>query len=625
VTGAKSLSHNKSVRLGAEYLGNELCRFLVWAPLAAKVEVHLFGPEQRFAAMEQGADGYHLARVGGVAPGSLYKYRLNGGEEYPDPASRFQPEGVHGPSQVVADHFDWKDDAWTGLPLEKLIFYEIHAGAYTPEATFESLIPRLNYLKDLGITALEIMPVAQFPGNRNWGYDGAYPFAVQNSYGGPVRLKRLVDAAHQRGLAVVLDVVYNHLGPEGNYLGQFGYYFTNRYQTPWGQAVNFDGPHSREVRRYVIENALYWLRDFHMDALRLDAVHGIFDNSGKHILQEMAEAAHAEAGRLKRRLYLIAESDLNDSRLVRPPAEHGYGLDAVWSDDFHHALHTLLTGERAGYYEDFGRIEHLAKAYSEGFVYSGQFSSYRGRVHGNSSKDLPGSRFVVCSQNHDQTGNRMLGERLSQLIPFEGLKVAAAAVVLSPFLPLLFMGEEYGETAPFFYFVSHGDPGLIEAVRRGRREEFAAFSWRGEVPDPQSVETFARSRLDPSLREEGEHRMLLEFYRELIRLRNTRPALANLSMDTTEIYAFEEQRTLCVRRWLGEEQILLAFHFGDRNEWITPSLPPGLWRKTLDSAEAGWGGGGSPAAREFRADGSAKLEVAPRSFCLFTLVSEAGR
>ena len=316
------------------------------------------------------------------------------------------------------------------------MLYELHVGTFTAQGTFDAIVPHLDELKDLGITSIELMPVAQFPGDRNWGYDGVYPFAVQNSYGGPEGLKRLVNACHQRGLAVTLDLVYNHLGPEGNYLQDFGPYFTDRYRTPWGSAINFDGPESDEVRRFFIENALYWVTEFRVDALRLDAVHGIFDFSALHFLQELAAAVHEQAEQLNRRIYVIAESDLNDVRIVRSPELGGYGLDAQWNDDFHHALHTLLTGERTGYYEDFGRIQDLAKAFAEGFVYSGAYSPARRRRHGNSSKDLAAPRFVVFAQNHDQVGNR---HRLSALVSFEWLKLAAAVVLLSPFIPLLFI------------------------------------------------------------------------------------------------------------------------------------------------------------------------------------------
>src|SRR6185503_2081252 len=405
--------------------------------------------------------------------------------------------------------FDWQDQTWKGLPLPDYLIYELHVGTFTAEGTFDAAISYLDGLRELGITAIELMPVAQFPGNRNWGYDGVYPYAVQNSYGGPLALKRLVQACHERGLAAILDVVYNHLGREGNYLRELGHYFTDRYRTPWGDAVNFDGPHSDEVRRFFIENALYWITEFHFDALHLDAAHPIFEHSARPFLAELSEAVHRRGEELHRLVYLIPEISMNDVRLILPRQQGGCGCDAQWNDDFHHSLHTLLTGERTGYYQDFGRIEHLVKSLREGFVYTGQDSQYRQRRHGNSARAVPSRRFVICCQNHDQVGNRQLGERLSQLVSFEDLKLAAAVVLLSPCIPLLFMGEEYGETAPFLYFISHSDPDLIEAVRQGRRAEFAAFDWRGEVPDPQDEATFLSAKLRHELRESGQNKMLL--------------------------------------------------------------------------------------------------------------------
>ncbi|PYV01833.1 MAG: malto-oligosyltrehalose trehalohydrolase, partial [Acidobacteria bacterium] len=473
-----------SLTLGATWLGDGRCRFLVWAPHAQTVEVLVLAPQPQTAIMERIERGYYEAIIAGVGPGSLYVYRLDGSHERPDPASRFQPQGVHGPSQVVdTQAFEWGEDGWSGLPLESYLIYELHVGTFTPEGTFDGAIPHLDDLKDLGVTAVELMPVAQFPGARNWGYDGVYPFAVQASYGGPDGLRRLINACHQREVAVVLDVVYNHLGPEGNYFGDFGPYFSDRYRTPWGLGFNFDGPESDEVVRFFVENAIEWLTEFHVDALRLDAIHSIVDLCARPFLAELSQAVRTLAQRLDRRVYLIAESNLNDVRVIRPPQLGGFGFDAQWNDDFHRALHTLLTGERNGYYCDFGGVEPLAKALTEGFVYSGQYSRYRRRRHGNSSRLIPAHRLVVFAQNHDQVGNRMLGERLSalvSLVSFEGLKLAAGTTILSPFIPLLFMGEEYGETAPFQYFVDHSDPALIELVREGRRKDFARFDWQGD-------------------------------------------------------------------------------------------------------------------------------------------------
>jgi maltooligosyltrehalose trehalohydrolase len=586
------------------------------------VEVHIIAPEERFPPMAKKAHGYHAASVDGVAPGSRYFYRLDN-KDYPDPASRFQPEGVHSPSQVVNLDFPWSDRGWDGLPLRQYIIYELHVGSFTPEGTFAAIIPLLDELKELGITAIELMPVAQFPGSRNWGYDGVFPFAVQNSYGGPTELKRLVNACHQRQMAVVLDVVYNHLGPEGNYFPNFAPYFTDRYRTPWGPALNLDGPESDHVRGYFIENALYWLEEFHIDALRLDALHAILDISALPFLEELSASVKRLAGRLKRRVYLIGESDANDRRLVLPRERGGYGLDAQWHEGFHHALHVLLTGEKNGYYQDFGQMRHLVRALREGFVYSGQYSVYRRRRHGSSSRDIPAERFVVFAQNHDQVGNRMMGERLSQLVSFAGLKLAAGVVLLSPFIPLIFMGEEYGETAPFPYFTSHADAALIEAVRKGRREEFAAFGWRGKPPDPQDEETFRSARLNHKLRHEGQHRVLRDFYRELIKLRREVPALASLNKDTSEVIGYEKPRLMYLRRWCQGSQTAIVFNFGDAPAPAVFPVPAGRWQKRLDSAEASWLGGGSRLPGEFYSVGEATLTLEPESLVLFTRSEEA--
>jgi maltooligosyltrehalose trehalohydrolase len=609
--------------LGAAYLGKGSCRFCVWAPFKRSVEVHVLSPEERIKTLDVDDRGYFKAVLGNVAPGSRYLFRFDGNTERPDPASRYQPEGVHGPSEVVNVHFPWQDEHWFGIPLQDYILYEIHVGTFTPEGTFDAVIPHLNGLKDLGVSAVELMPVAQFPGARNWGYDGVYPFAAQHSYGGPAGLKRLVNACHQRGLAVVLDVVYNHLGPEGNYLREFGPYFADRYRGPWGSCMNFDGPHSDEVRRFFVENSFYWMKDCHVDALRLDAVHAIPDFSAKTFLQELAEAVHEEGERINRRLYLIPESALNDPRLIRPPELGGYGLDAQWNDDFHHALHTLLTGEKDGYYQDYGLLEHMAKAFGEGYVYSGEYAPYRRRRHGRSSADIPAHRFVVFAQNHDQVGNRLLGERLSRLVSLEGLKLAAACVILSPFIPLLFMGEEYGETAPFPYFISHSDPDLVEAVRKGRREEFSDFDWQGEPLDPQEEATFLKAKLHHALRDTADHRVLYLFFKALIQLRKNTPPLARLSKESLAVSSFEKERVLLMRRWSEAEEAALVFHFEKERQEIELPLPPGAWKKTMDSSEALWHGPGSLVSGTITSEGRVHLSLSPHGFLLFLKEKEA--
>lgn len=610
--------HQSQSGHGAGHLGDGVCRFEVWAPFAKKVEVHLLGPGERFVPLTSLDGGYHAARIDGVAPGCRYFFRLDGQKERPDPASRFQPEGVHGPSQVTEPRFDWHDEHWFGMPLERYVCYELHVGTFTPEGTFDAVIGRLDELRELGVTAVNIMPVAQFPGGRNWGYDGVFLYAVQNTYGGPEGLKRLVDACHARGLAVILDVVYNHLGPEGNYLGDYAPYFTDRYKTPWGQALNFDGADSDDVRRFFLGNALQWQTEFHVDALRLDAVHAIRDHSAFPFLQELAEVTARRAERLNRRFHLISESSLNDVKVLLPSERGGWGHAALWNDDFHHAVHTLLTGERAGYYEDFGRIEHLARAWRDGFTYSGQYSPFRRRRHGNSARARPARQFVICSQNHDQIGNRMQGERLSTLIDFEGLKLAAALVILSPYVPLLFMGEEYGETAPFQFFVSHDDAELIANVRKGRGEEFAGFGWQGEVPDPQGEDTFARCRLNHQLQNEGRHKLLRDFYRELLALRRDVPALSHLSKDHQEVACFEREKVFFVRRWCEGDEVFMVFNFAEQPARLELPIPAGDWRLAVDSAAECWLGKGTAAAK-VASNGWAAVDVVPRSVLVYRI------
>jgi maltooligosyltrehalose trehalohydrolase len=597
-------------------------RFRVWAPRASSLSLRVKG-ESNDLPMIPEKNGFHALFVKGLGPGSRYLYVLDGEYARPDPVSRFQPEGVHGPSEVIdPDDFPWEDHDWKGMPLEDMIIYEIHTGTFTREESFEAIIPFLDYLKnDLGVTAIELMPVAQFPGERNWGYDGTCLYAPQNSYGGPKGLKRLINACHQKGLAIILDVVYNHLGPEGNYLANYGSYFADRYKTSWGSAINFDGPESDEVRNFIIDNALYWVTEYHVDGLRIDAIHGIFDFSARHILFDIRESVHQQARKSGRLVWVIAESDLNDVRVVNPPSRGGYGLDAQWNDDFHHCLHTLLTGEQEGYYEDFGEIKHLVKALREGFVYSGQYSSYRERRHGSSSKHLPPSKFVVFSQNHDQVGNRAKGDRLSTLVPFEALKLAAAIVLLSPNIPLLFMGEEYGEEAPFQYFVSHSDQELIEAVRRGRKEEFSAFQWEGTLPDPQDELTFLRSKIDLDLRHHEKHGTLLKFYKKLIQLRKETPSLSSLDKRGIKIEAFERDKAILMKRQSGGDQVIGVFNFNNKPIRIETTIDKGDWQRVIGSACEEWGGIGALTPDSIVSSGSEMILVLDAyAFALYNLV-----
>ncbi len=615
------MRYGKAYEVGARVLAGGGCRFCVWSPDQAALAVHIFAPQERIIPLARTPEGYHRAEVADVPPGARYMVRFPDGRERPDPASRWQPDGVHGPSAVVAPYAGWTDAHWPGVALADYIFYELHVGTFTPQGTFDAIIPRLDALVALGITAVEIMPIAQFPGGRNWGYDGVDLFAVQHSYGGPAGFVRLVDACHARGLAVVLDVVYNHLGPEGNYLSEFGPYFTDKYKTPWGRALNFDDAGSDDVRGFFIQNAVQWVAEFHVDALRLDAVQAITDFSAHMFLTELAEAVHAAGERLNRHVYLIAESDLNDPRLVEPPQRNGYGLDAQWSDDLHHALHTLLTGEQAGYYGDFGGIDHLVRALRDGYTYAGDYSVVRGRRHGSSARHVPAERFVVGSQNHDQVGNRLLGERLSQLVPPAGLRLAAGVVVLSPYLPLLFMGEEYGATQPFPFFTSHGDPDLIAAVRAGRQAEFAAFAWQGIAPDPQDEATFQAAKLDPAEAQAGWHAGLRALYAELLRLRRALPALRHLSKDDQVVLGFAGQRMITLRRWHQDQEILALLHFGTETVTAHLPLPPGPWRTLLASADARWHDPAQPqAATDFppalSVDGEAEVTLPARSFVL---------
>jgi maltooligosyltrehalose trehalohydrolase len=521
--------------------------FGVWAPNAKTVDVQVGGG---LHPMTAGEHGWWFAEVAVAETHADYAFVLDGGEPLPDPRSPWQPRGIHGPSRLV-DHesFRWTDRHWRAGPLSAAVIYELHVGTFTPQGTFTAAIDKLDYLAELGISHIELMPVAEFSGSRGWGYDGADLYAPHHAYGDPNDLKRLVDACHNRGLAVILDVVYNHLGPAGNYLARFGPYFTDRHATPWGEAINFDGPHSDGTRRFFCDNALMWLRDYHFDGLRLDAVHAIIDSSAIHFLEQLAcEVAELEA-QSGRHLILIAESDLNDPRVVRSREIGGYGIHAQWSDDFHHALHAVLTGERDGYYGDFGSLGDLAKALERVFVYDGRYSAFRGRTHGRPPAAILGHAFLGYLQNHDQIGNRAQGERSARLMNAGRLKIGAALVMMAPFIPMLFQGEEWGASSPFLYFTDHQDPQLGRAVTEGRRREFAAFSGHGaEVPDPQAPQTFERSKLIWSERDNQSHRELLDWQRRLIRLRREVAALADGRLDRVKVSFDESARWLVMRR-----------------------------------------------------------------------------
>jgi len=603
---------SRPAALGATPIGSSEWSFVLWAPLHEQVRLHLHGATSDYQTMNRSGCGYHSLVVEGLEVGAKYSYELSPSQELPDPASRRQPEGVHGPSEIVdLRHFPWTDAGWKGIPLEETVFYELHVGTFTPQGTFAAIIPHLDSLADLGVTTIELMPVAQFPGNRNWGYDGVYPYAVHNSYGTPRDLQQLVDAAHTRGLAVALDVVYNHVGPEGNYLRDFGPYFTEHYKTPWGAAINFDGAFSDEVRRFFVQNALYWLENFHFDALRLDAIHGIFDASAVPFLADLSTQVKALAARLGRNISLVAESDLNDTRVLRPASEGGFGMDSQWSDDFHHSIHTLLTGESSGYYQDFGELKQLSGTLKQGWFYDGKRSRHRHRRHGNPPPSFKGSHFVVCTQNHDQVGNRALGDRLSTIVNFESLKLAAGANLLSPFVPLLFMGEEYGEMGTFLYFTSHGDTALAEAVRRGRTEEFRSFQWQGEVPDPQAESTFESSRLHHELAADEPHRTLRRFYKALLRCRKKFQLGRVPQPGITEFPDTQSLQAL----YRSTPPVLIILNFGAKPAELQPSLPGGGWNKALDSADLEWLGPGASLPNTL--SGNARIHLFPRSFAIF--------
>jgi maltooligosyltrehalose trehalohydrolase len=514
-----------------------MTRFEVWVP-EKSVSLRVGGAT---VAMDRGDDGWWRADVPDAAAGTDYTYVLDDHDgELPDPRSMWQPEGVHGPSRVY-DHsaFPWSDGAWTGRQLPGSVLYEMHVGTFTPEGTFDAAIERLDHLVDLGVDLVELLPVNAFNGEYNWGYDGVCWYAPHEAYGGPDGLKRFVDACHLRGLGVVLDVVYNHFGPSGAYAPMFAPYLSAAGSNPWGASINVDGPHSEEVRRYIIDSVLAWLRDYHVDGLRLDAVHALADHGAVHVLEQLATEVESLSTHLGRPLSLIAESDLNDPRLITPREAHGFGLHAQWDDDVHHALHTLLTGERQGYYADFGSLECLETVLTGAFFHAGSWSSFRQRRHGRpvDRTRTPGHRFVAYLQNHDQIGNRAVGDRLTATLSPGMLRIGATLLFTSPFTPMLFMGEEWAATAPWQFFTSHPEPELAEAVRTGRRREFASHGWaEAEVPDPQDPATFARSKLDWAERDKPGHAEMLDLHKRLIALRRSQPDLSDPRLDAVQVW-----------------------------------------------------------------------------------------
>lgn len=577
--------------IGAVYKKENICEFTVWAPFAKNVEL-VIKDQKKTYPLKENPRGYWQQTFSDIKPGSFYKFRLDQEKVFPDPASRFQPIDVHSWSGVIdPGAFKWSEGNWKGLPISEMIIYELHVGTFSPQGTFEGVLEKLGHLEELGVTTIELMPLSQFPGNRNWGYDGVYPFAVQNSYGGVEELKKLVNACHQRGMAILLDVVYNHMGPEGNYLREFGPYFTEKYQTPWGSALNFDDEYSDEVRNFFIRNALMWLEDFHFDGLRLDAIHEIIDRSAFHFLKELNLAVDTLEEKTGRSYTIIAETDLNDSRIITPYEQGGFQLEGQWADDFHHSLHTLLTGEKSGYYSDYGNLSYLEKSFRQALVYDGTYSNFRKRRIGNSPSGIPSSKFVVCIQNHDQVGNRMMGERLSTLISFEAIKLATAALLVSPFVPLIFMGEEFAEDRPFQYFVSHGDMDLVKAVQEGRKKEFEYFfrHHKGKFPDPQAEETFIHSKLNWGFLQNPEKKIFFEFYKYLLQLRKN----GSFSPFRKEIPATKiNEDTRCLYIWQEnqEKKLCAVLNFSTETQKILLPEISAPWKLLLATASERWGG-----------------------------------
>ncbi|MGE5198539.1 MAG: malto-oligosyltrehalose trehalohydrolase, partial [Rhodospirillaceae bacterium] len=554
------MAHPWEPALGAR-VEDGATRFRVWAPDAGQVCVVIETPgrARREAALEAGTGGYHSGLVAGVSAGDLYRYRLDGGPPLPDPASRCQPEGVHGPSAVVDwRSFAWSDDAWTGPPLEETVLYELHVGTFTPGGTFAAAAERLPDLKALGVTAVELMPVSDFPGRWNWGYDGVAPFAPARCYGRPDDLRRFVDAAHRLGLAVHLDVVYNHLGPDGAWQSAFSRdYYSATHTSPWGAAMNFDGPRSQPVRDYVIENGLHWVHEYHMDGLRLDATHAIVDDSPRHILAAFAAAIHEALPGSSRRALVIAEDHGNLAHMLKPEAGGGFGLDGLWSDDFHHQMRRRLAGDADGYFADFsGTAPAIARTAERGWFYCGEPSAYFGRRRGTDPAGIPASRFVFFLQNHDQVGNRAFGDRLHTGSGRAAWKAASALLLVLPETPLLFMGQEWAASSPFQYFTDH-HPELGRLVRDGRRREFSRFAAfadeaaRERIPDPQAERTFLASRLDWSERAREPHASVLRLYADLLALRRREPTMGGAADSRLEIAAADEASLLVRRRAPG--------------------------------------------------------------------------
>lgn len=537
------------MKLGANIIEGNRTRFLVWAPCCEEVELKILSQPVQHIPMYKVEGGYYEAVVEGVGPGEKYVYILDGKVERSDPASRSQFLNIHEPSEVVDPcEFKWEDADWNNIPLEEYIIYELHIGTYTTEGLFCSLIEKIGYLKELGINAIELMPVAQFSGQHNWGYDGVYFFAPQKSYGGPSALKALINACHKNNIAVILDVVYNHFGAEGNNFEEFGPYYTDKYKTPWGKAVNYDGPGSEEVRRYILDNVLYWITEYHIDALRLDAIHAIFDNSPKHLLEEMSDRVRELGEKRGKKAYLIAESNLNDPKVIKPKQEGGYGLDAQWNDDFHHAVTAYFLNRKEGYFQDFGSFSQIVKAITEGFVCDGGWSIFHGCNYGSSSKGVPASNFVCFLQNHDQIANASQGKRIAASLADNPHKLAALLLFFLPNIPLIFMGQEWASTTPFYYFTNFEDPILQKAVSEGRKMEYASFNIGDDWVDPTTPEAFSSSKIDWRWEREARSVEFFNFYKKLIAMRKSHRCLFNGRSDLMNVQYDLEKKWLSIER-----------------------------------------------------------------------------
>ncbi|WP_286895417.1 MULTISPECIES: malto-oligosyltrehalose trehalohydrolase [Sphingobacterium] len=566
-------------QLGVQYNG-ALWEIRVWAPNAKNVYCMLYNMGVEIP-LEQQAYGYWYAESDLIRAGDLYRIRLDD-NEFPDPLSRSQPEGVHGPSQAVDLAFSWTDQDYQPPQQSDFIIYELHVGTFSSSHDFDGVIKKIPYLKNLGITAIEIMPVAQFPGERNWGYDGVFPFAVQHSYGGASELQRLVNACHEAGIAVILDVVYNHVGPEGNYFAQYGAYFTEKYRTPWGDALNYDDRFCHGQRDLVVNNVQMWFEDFHIDALRMDAVHAIKDFSPIHILQEIRAETDNVIAKSGKNRYLFVECDLNDRRFLDPLVKNGFAMDAQWLDEFHHALRVAIGEPKKGYYQEFNGVEDLAKAYEKAYVFDGNYSFHREKFFGTDTTGIPGDRFIVFSQNHDQVGNRMLGDRAASLYAREITCLMTFAVFMSPYLPLLFMGEEWGTARPFPYFISHSDPELVELVREGRKREFEDFLTDHEVPDPQDETIFRQAVLDWDELNRLPYQQQLSYYKSLIAFRKSNPLLKNMQRSDIRTECLCDKKVLSIYVEQKERQMIILMNFSAHLQHV--NLPAAVqWTLSFDT------------------------------------------